>query len=156
VWEVDPDQPVSFVRMMEDVPAWALSERRLTMQLLSAFALLATLLSAAGTYGVISYAVSQRTQEVGIRMALGARRIQVAGMIVAQGLKLTLFGIALGMAGAFALARVLASQLYGVTATDAATFTSACLILILVALLACYVPARRASRIDPMTALRHE
>jgi putative ABC transport system permease protein len=89
-------------------------------------------------------------------MALGARRSQVAGMIVAQGLKLTLFGVALGITGAFALARFLATQLYGVTTTDAATFTGACLILIVVALMACYVPARRASRIDPMIALRHE
>ena len=126
------------------------------MQLLTVFAALATLLSAAGTYGVISYAVSQRTQEVGIRMLLGARRSQVARMIVTQGLKLSLVGIVLGIADAFSLARFLSSQLYGVMATDAPTLVAVCLSLILVAPLACYLPARRASRIDPMTVLRHE
>jgi putative ABC transport system permease protein len=156
VWEVDPDQPMSFVRTMEEVPAWALSERRLTMQLLTVFAALATLLSAIGIYGVVSYAVSQRTQEVGIRMALGAQRSQVAGMVVAQGLKVALAGVAIGIAGALALTRFLSSQLYGVTATDARTFGVACLSLIFVALLACYLPARRASRVDPITALRDE
>jgi putative ABC transport system permease protein len=156
VWEVDPDQPVSFVRPMREVPAWALSERRLTMRLLTVFASLATLLAATGIYGVISYAVSQRTQEVGIRMALGARRGQIAGMVLTQGLKLTLAGVAVGIALAVALTRLLSSQLYGVTSTDARTLAAACLFLICVALLACYVPARRASRVDPITALRHE
>ena len=156
VWEVDPDQPVSFVRTMEEVPAWAFSERRLMMQLLTAFAALATLLSATGIYGVISYTVSQRTQEVGVRMALGARPGQVTTMVVAQGLKLTSIGVALGIAGAMALTRVVSSQLYGVTATDPRTLGAVSLCLLLVALLACYGPARRASRVDPMTALRHE
>lgn len=156
VWEVDPDQPLSFVRTMEEVPAWALSERRLMMQLLTVFAALATLLSTTGIYGVISYAVSQRTREVGIRMALGAQRGQVARMVIAQGLKVALAGVAIGIAGALALTRFLSSQLYGVTATDARTFGVACLFLILVALLACYLPARRASRVDPISALRHE
>ena len=156
VWEVDPDQPVSFVRTMEEVPAWALSERRLMMQLLTAFAALATLLSATGIYGVISYTVSQRTQEVGVRMALGARPGQVTTMVVAQGLKLTSIGVVLGIAGAVALTRFLSSQLYGVTATDPRTLGAVSLCLFLVALLACYGPARRASRVDPMTALRHE
>jgi putative ABC transport system permease protein len=156
VWEVDPDQPLSFVRTMQEVPAWALAERRLMMQLLTAFAALATLLAASGIYGVIAYAVSQRTQEVGIRMALGAQRGQIARMVVAQGLKVALAGIAIGIAGAFALTRLLSSQLYGVTATDARTFAGACLSLLVVALLACYLPARNASRVDPITALRHE
>jgi putative ABC transport system permease protein len=156
VWEVDPEQPLSFVRTMEEVPEWAVSERRLTMHLLTAFAALAMLLSATGIYGVISYAVSQRTQELGVRMALGAQRLQVARMVVTNGLKLALAGIAIGIAGAFALTRFLSSQLYGVTATDGRTFAVACVALILVALLACYVPARRASRVDPITALRYE
>jgi putative ABC transport system permease protein len=156
VWEVDPDQPLSFVRSMAEVPAWALSERRLMMQLLTAFAALATLLAAGGIYGVVSYAVSQRTQEVGIRMALGAQRSQIAAMVVSQSLRVALAGVAIGIAGAFALTRVLASQLFGVTPTDGRTIAMACLSLALVALLACYLPARRASRIDPITALRHE
>jgi putative ABC transport system permease protein len=156
VWEVDPDQPLAFVRSMEEVPAWALSERRMTMQLLSLFAALASLLSATGIYSVISYAVSQRTQEVGIRMALGAKRSEIARMVVGQGLKTSLAGVAIGIAGAVALTRLLSSQLYGVTATDAGTFAAACLFLFVVALLACYLPARRASRVDPLTALRHE
>jgi putative ABC transport system permease protein len=156
VWEVDADQPLSFIRSMEDVPIWALSERRLMMQLLTAFAALASLLAATGIYGVISYAVSQRTQEVGIRMALGAKRSQIVRMVVVQGLKAVLAGVAIGIAGAFALTRFLSSQLYGVTATDAQTFGAASLFLILVALLACYLPAHRASRVDPITALRHE
>jgi putative ABC transport system permease protein len=156
VWEVDPDQPVSFVRKMEDVPAWALSERELTMQLLTLFAALASLLSATGIYGVISYTVGQRTQEVGIRMALGAKRSEIVRMVVRQGLKAVLAGVAIGIAGAIALTRLLSSQLYGVTATDARTFAVACLFLLVVALLACYLPARRASRVNPITALRHE
>ncbi len=156
VWEVDPDQPVSFVRSMEEVPAWALAERRLTMQLLAVFAALAAVLAAAGIYGVVSYAVSQRVQEVGIRMALGAQGRQVAAMVVSQGLKPVLAGVIAGAAGAFALTRFLSSQLYGVSPTDPRTLAVACLSLILVALLACYIPARRASKVDPMTALRHE
>jgi putative ABC transport system permease protein len=105
---------------------------------------------------VVSYAVSQRTQEVGIRMALGAQRSQIAAMVVSQSLRVALAGVAIGIAGAFALTRVLASQLFGVTPTDGRTIAMACLSLALVALLACYLPARRASRIDPITALRHE
>jgi putative ABC transport system permease protein len=156
VWEIDRDQPVSFVRTMRDVPAWALAERRMTMQLLTAFAALATLLSASGIYGVVSYAVSQRTREVGIRMALGAQRGQVARLVVAQGLKVAAAGVAIGIAGAAALTRFLSNQLYGVTPTDSRTYAMACLSLLVVALLACYLPARRASRVDPITALRHE
>jgi ABC-type antimicrobial peptide transport system permease subunit len=126
------------------------------MQLLGVFAALAAILAAAGIYGVISYAVSQRVQEVGIRMALGAQRRQVAAMVVAQGLKPVLAGVAAGAAGSFALTRFLSSQLYGVSPADPATLAASCLGLVLVALLACYVPARRASKVDPITALRHQ
>jgi putative ABC transport system permease protein len=156
VWEVDPDQPLSFVRPMDEVPAWALSDRRLTLQLLAIFASLAILLAATGIYGVIAFAVSQRRQEIGIRMALGAQRRKVTGMIVAQGLKVILAGVVLGVAAAVALTRFLSSQLYGVTTTDAGTFCVASVLLMLVAASACYLPARRASRIDPTAALRQE
>jgi putative ABC transport system permease protein len=156
VWEVDPDQPLSFVRSMDEVPAWAFSERRFTTQLLAVFALLAVLVAASGIYAVIAYAWSLRTREIGVRIAVGAEGHQVVRMVIAEGLKVASFGIVAGIAGAFALTRLLASQLYGVTATDARTFGLACTSIVAVALLACYLPARRASRIDPITALREE
>jgi putative ABC transport system permease protein len=156
VWEVDPDLPLSLVRPMDEVPAWALADRHLTLQLLAVFAALAILLAATGIYGVVAFAVGQRTQELGIRMALGAQHRQVTGMIVAQGLKSALTGIVLGVAGAVALTRLLSSQLYGVTTTDMRTFGTACALLTFVAIAACYLPARRASRVDPVAALRQE
>ena len=156
VWEVDPEQPVSFVRTMEEVPAWAMAEKRLTMQLLALFAGLATLLSAIGIYGVISYTVSQRTQEVGIRLALGAQTGDVEKMVLWEGLKLVSGGVCLGVAGAFLLTRFLSSQLFGVDATDVPSLLIACLVMTTAALIGCYIPARRATRLDPITALRCE
>jgi putative ABC transport system permease protein len=117
---------------------------------------MALALAAAGMFGVISYSVSQRTHEVGVRMALGATRAKVLVMIVWQGLRLTLVGTAIGLAGAFALDRVLGSMLFGVQPTDPVTLGAASLALILVALAACYLPARRATQVNPMVALRYE
>jgi putative ABC transport system permease protein len=156
VWAVDKDQPVSNVRTMDQVFAAAISRERFQMLLLGLFAALALVLACVGLYGVISYGVAQRTHEIGVRMALGAQPRDVLRLVIRQGMVLTLAGLLIGTAGALAATRVMTELLYGVMPTDAITFISVGALLVLVALLACYVPARRATKVDPLIALRYE
>ncbi|CAN5347972.1 hypothetical protein BH18ACI2_BH18ACI2_01650 [soil metagenome] len=156
VRDVDPYQPLSNIRTMSEVLDRVTAQRRVGMILLTAFAALALLLAALGIYGVLSFFVVQHTREIGIRMALGAQRGNVLRLVVGQGMLLTFVGIAIGLAGAFALTRVMASLLYGVSATDPLTFVGVPMLLATVALIACYIPARRAMKVDPMIALRYE
>ena len=153
VQALDKDQPVYSVRTMDDVVANALGTRRVSMQLFAVFACAALLLAALGIYGVMAYSVTQRTQEIGIRMALGAQKSDVLGLVIRQGMLLTVIGVGVGVAGAFGLTRLLANLLFGVTATDPLTFLAIPLLLLFVALVACYLPARRAARLDPTIAL---
>ena len=156
VWKVDAQLPVTKVQTMDEVAASSFAARRFNMSLLALFALLALVLAAVGIYGVMSYAVTQRTQEIGIRMALGAQAGDVLKLIIRNGLTLTLIGVVLGMGGAIALTRLMTTLLFGVTPTDKLTFVAVSGVLIFVALLACYVPARRATKVDPLEALRYE
>ena len=151
---LDPDQPVDHFRTITEVRAASLQPPRLTAALLGLFALLALVITATGIAGVIALSVNQRTQEFGIRMALGAQRANVLGMVLRQGLQLVLMGLAIGMAGALVLTRVLSSLLFGVQPTDALTYLAVSTVLVAVAALACLVPARRAASVDPMVALR--
>jgi putative ABC transport system permease protein len=156
VWAVDPEQPVASVRLLGDLLADSLAPRRLNAALLAAFAAAALILSAVGAYGVVSTSVARRTQEIGVRVALGARRVDVLGLVLRQGLRPALAGIAVGVVGALAGAPLLASLLYGVTPGDVPALGVAPLVMAGVAALACWLPARRAARVDPMTALRVE
>ncbi|MFL6276631.1 MAG: ABC transporter permease [Blastocatellia bacterium] len=156
VWAVDKDQPITSLRTMTDFLSDSVSQQRFNAALLAAFAVLALILASVGIYGVMSYSVTQRTHELGIRMALGAKPQDVFRMVVMEGMRLALAGVALGLAAAFAATRMMASLLFGVSATDPLTFALISLILTGVALAACFVPARRATRVDPMVALRYE
>ncbi|HTV55400.1 MAG TPA: FtsX-like permease family protein [Terriglobia bacterium] len=156
VLAVDKNQPIFEVRTMEERIAETLGSKRFNMLLLTSFALLALVLAAIGLYGVVSYSVSHRTHEIGVRMALGARKGDVLGLVVGEGMILALVGVSLGIGGALGLTRLLASLLYGVKPVDPVTFVFTALILTFVAFLACYIPARRATKVNPMVALRHE
>ena len=156
VLDIDPDQPIAQVRTMEAMMDEALGQRKLSMYLLGTFAGLALLLSAIGIYGVMSFDVTRRSQELGVRMALGAARSSVLTLVMRQGVGLALVGVAIGLAGAFALTRVLEAQLFGITRTDPATFALVAVVLTLVATMATLVPALRATRLDPVRALRCE
>jgi putative ABC transport system permease protein len=156
VWAMDANQPISNINTMEKIVAESIAQPRLSMLLMGLFGALALILAAVGIYGLLSYAVTQRTQEMGIRMALGAKTSDVLKLILTQGMTLALIGVAIGLIGSFALTRLLAGLLFGVTPTDAVTFISVSVVLIGVALLACYFPARRATKVDPLMALRYE
>jgi ABC-type antimicrobial peptide transport system permease subunit len=153
---LDPTIPVAEAGSLRDIQSKVLTDRRLPMQLMSVFALLALTLAAVGVYGVMAYSVAARTREIGVRVALGARPSRVFSMVVRQGLKAAAIGLALGLAGALALGRVLTTLLYGVTSTDALTLVGVAIVLLLVVVVACLVPARRALRVDPLEALRSE
>jgi putative ABC transport system permease protein len=156
IWSVDRDQPVWKIRSMQSLVERDVAPQHFTMKLTTAFALLALLLAAVGVYGVMSYSVAQRTREIGIRMALGAYHSQVVGLVVGRGLRIVAVATVLGLAAALAGSRLLRNQLFGVSATDLVTFVTVPVILGTVATLACYLPARRASRVDPLVALRSE
>jgi putative ABC transport system permease protein len=156
IWSVDPDQPVWNVRSMDMLIDTARGPSRAVGRLLAAFALVALFLAAVGLYGVLSQLVAQRTREIGIRMALGASAGRVLGLVVARGMILTAIATALGLAGAAALSRLLASLLFGVRPLDPVTFAAASATLAAAALLACWLPARRAARVDPALALAEE
>ncbi|MCI0336773.1 MAG: ABC transporter permease [Acidobacteria bacterium] len=156
IWAEDKNQPISSVTTMEQLITASTAARRFNMLLLALFAGVAVILAAVGIYGVMAYSVSLRRQEIGIRMALGARSRDVFKLVAGQGLRLTLTGVVIGLAVASVLTRLLSNLLYGVSATDPATFVAIALLLALISMLACYIPARRATKVDPMVALKYE
>lgn len=156
IHEIDPGQPVMNVRTMDQVLGEQMAQRRLGMLLLTAFAALALLMASLGIYGVLSYFVAQRTPEIGVRMALGAQPRDVLKLVIGQGMRLTVLGVVIGLVGAFALTRLMKSLLFGVSSTDPVTFALIAVLLTVVALFACYVPARRATKVSPMIVLRDQ
>jgi ABC-type antimicrobial peptide transport system permease subunit len=156
VRSIDPKVPLAQVRTMEDVVERSMARVSFTMFLLAIGAVVALTLGAVGIYGVISYIVSQRTQEIGVRMALGAQRGEVSGMVLKEGMALALLGIGLGLAGSLAVTRFMKAILFEVSTTDPATFAAVPVLLAAVALLASYLPARRAAGVEPLEAIRYE
>ena len=156
VKQIDPDQPIYSIRTMDEIRSESVAGERLNLTLLSLFAGIALVLAIVGIYGVMSYSVTQRTHEIGIRMAIGAQQRDVFKMIIGQGMLLAVIGVVLGLIGAFGLTRLMASMLFGVEPTDPLTFASIALLLMGVALSACYVPGRRATKVDPVVSLRYE
>jgi putative ABC transport system permease protein len=156
VLAIDPEQPIAAVRTMNEWIDTSVATPRYRTVLLGLFAAVALLLASTGIYGVMSYSVAQRTHEIGVRMALGARRLDVLKLVIRQGMGLVLIGVVVGLLGAFALTRVMATLLFGVTARDPLTFVVVAMLLAMVAFVACYLPARRATKVDPLVALRYE
>jgi putative ABC transport system permease protein len=154
--EIDGDLPLDKVQTMEQVVSSSLAQNRVKTVLLGIFAALALVLAAVGVYGLVSFSVAQRTHEIGIRIALGARRVEVLAMIIRQGMKLIAIGLAVGLGGAFASSRLLADQVFKVSVVDPLTYIGVPVVLTAVALLANWLPARRATRVDPLAALRSE
>ena len=153
---IDKDLPIDEAKTMQQLLAESVSGRRFNMLLLSVFALVALVLALVGIYGVMSYTVTQRTHEIGIRVAIGAQSRDVFRMVIGQGMILAMIGVAFGLVGAFALTRLMTSMLFGVEPTDPATFISITALIIVVALVACYIPGRRAAKVNPLEALRYE
>ena len=154
--QIDKDQYVAAIQPMTKLVTDSVARRRFNALLTGLFAIVALLLASVGIFGVLNYSVAQRTQEIGLRVALGAQTRDVLRLVLGQGVRLILFGLALGLAVSFALTRVLAVMLFGVTPTDPLTFVGVSLLLTSVALLACYIPARRATKVNPLVALRYE
>ena len=154
--QLDPQLPMAAVTTMDQLLADALSRSRFTMLLLGIFAAVALILASVGIYGLIAYSVTQRTQELGIRVALGAQQRDVLRLVLAHGTRLTLLGVIIGILAALGLSRLLATLLFKVSSTDPLTFAAVAALLASVALLACFIPARRATRVDPLVALRYE
>jgi putative ABC transport system permease protein len=156
VKSVDPDQPIYNIRTMHEIRAESVASERLNLTLLSIFAGIALVLAIVGIYGVMSYTVTQRTHEIGIRMAIGAQPRDVFRMVIGQGMTLALIGVGIGLIGAFALTRLMASMLFDIAPTDPVTFAVIAVLLTTVALLACFIPGRRATKVDPVISLRYE
>ncbi|NOT63659.1 MAG: FtsX-like permease family protein, partial [Acidobacteria bacterium] len=154
--QLDPRLPIATTKTLTENLGFALLPARLAASVLGSFGVLALLLAAIGLYGVMAYGVTQRTRELGIRIALGAANRDIHKLVVGQGMKLVLAGLALGLLVSFAVMRLMKNLLFGVSATDPLTFAAIAAVLLLVALTACYLPARRATKVDPLTALRHE